>query len=168
MERTVMRRLKSDNNAALEGLPLYLLIMVIIAAVGISVVMGWMNMIGGPKAIDDVMSQPDEILITGAGGSSEYSNTSIEITIVVYDQDGNPLAGAMVVLDGEGLTILDADNTAPTAVTDANGKVMFTDLNITKTMDSIGIAGYVGVDVTKSGYTSYSENNKILVKNRQI
>jgi protocatechuate 3,4-dioxygenase beta subunit len=75
-----------------------------------------------------------------------YTKTAISLTITVLDQDGEPVGGATVVLDG--CNIVTAQGKQVHGVTDTTGKVMFTGLSASQTDKSVG---FVTVTVTKSG-----------------
>jgi len=52
------RRIVCDTSAGIEGLPLQLLIMVVVAGLGLTVIVGWMNSISAPHSIGDIIVTP--------------------------------------------------------------------------------------------------------------
>lgn len=158
------RDIRRDRNAALEGLPLYLLIMVIIAAVGIAVVLGWMGMIGGPKVIDSVGvdTTPGTVSLVHNDTTDAYARADVSVVVTVKDQDGNPLSGATVRLTSSDVTLRawsegDQDYTTSVVVADTNnqGVATFARLSMTATgIANVNVwSGDVDVRVTMTDYT---------------
>ncbi|MGM0510053.1 MAG: carboxypeptidase-like regulatory domain-containing protein [Thermoplasmatota archaeon] len=92
---------KMNETGALEGLPLYLIILVVVAGVGTAIIVGWM------------MSADSTEL-----GSIEVEPVTMDtddkkITVTAYDQKDNPLEGATVTIEGCGLV--------ESGVTDSDG-----------------------------------------------
>ena len=86
-----------NKKGGIEGLPLHLLIVIVIASLGLSMMVGWMNNIEEPTTISRV-----EAYATPVEG--DYGK-DFNITIVVYDNKGNPVEGAAVALTGLGVTV---------------------------------------------------------------
>ncbi|MDI6707639.1 MAG: hypothetical protein QME47_00880 [Candidatus Thermoplasmatota archaeon] len=116
-----MSKLSQDKNAALEGLPLYLVILVIIAAVGIATVLTWMAPLKSGLG-----ANIGSIALTENGGvdkitcSTQLDGTakgSGNIVVTVKDQNNKPLVGADVELRGCG--VVEAEKT------DSNGVANF-------------------------------------------
>ena len=139
------RKIRTNSSGAMEGLPMQLLIIVIIAAVAIAIVLGWLYMIDDPQIIDTVTADPSMV---EAHGTGPYVNDSFDVTIKVWDQDDSAISGAVVEISGGGLV-----GSKVVGTTDGNGVCIFTDLSIelgtdqTTTMD---------VKVTKADYESGS------------
>lgn len=144
--RLFAKKIWKDRNAGIEGLPLQLMIMVVIAGLGTAIILGWMSGISAPSTIDAVYSNPTELVLSDADKDGVYTKTAISLTITVLDQDGEPVDGATVVLDG--CNIVTAQGKQVHGVTDTTGKVMFTGLSASQTGKSVG---FVTVTVTKSG-----------------
>jgi hypothetical protein len=140
------KRLRNDRNAGIEGLPLQLMIMVVIAGLGTAIILGWMSGISAPSTIDSVYSSPNEIVLNDADKDGVYTRTAISMTITVLDQDGEPVSGATVVLDG--CNIMTAQGKQVHATTDSSGKATFNGLSASQTGKSVG---FITVTVTKSG-----------------
>lgn len=140
-----LRKLKKDRKGGIEGLPLQLMIMIIIATMGTAILVGWMGNIESPKHIGDVEVVSGDIILEGR------STAVGMIEIYVSDQDGNPLKGATVVLTGLGVT--DKDGKTAYCNTDNQGYALFENLKISLRGSDIG---FITVNVSMS---EYGENN---------
>lgn len=131
---------KNDASGGIEGLPLQLMIVILVATMGTAIIVGWMGSIETPKAIGDV-SISEVVATMGEDGSIE------DVIVTVYDQDGNPLEGAIVTLSGYGIKDGGGDNYE---ITKPNGTATFQGLSVSYSgnLDLITIE----VHVTKSGY----------------
>ena len=138
---------KKNRSGGIEGLPLQLMIMVLIAGVGSAVLLGWMGNLNPPQSIGSVTSSPTEIVTHDGNGDGIFDASNICITITVSDHKGDPVTGATVVLDGS--NIVRMGGTRPYGTTDPSGKVTLNDLQATQTGKAVG---FVTVTVTKSGY----------------
>ncbi len=118
--------LGGDSAGGIEGLPLQLLIMVVIAGLGLTIIMGWMNSISAPHAIGEVYVTPSEIVVFDDDGDGLYEREGIALTVTVTDQGGDRLEGATVILDGA--NIRSSEGGPVSAVTDATGQATFTNL----------------------------------------
>jgi len=117
-----------DSEGGIEGLPLQLLIMVVVAGLGLTVILGWMNSISTPHSIGEILVNPSEILVYDDDGDGLYTASGVDITVTVSDQGGDRLEGATVVL--EGANIKNADGGQVRGVTDAHGQVVFNGLSV--------------------------------------
>ncbi|MEW5759841.1 MAG: carboxypeptidase-like regulatory domain-containing protein [Candidatus Thermoplasmatota archaeon] len=166
-EKRLIKFVWKEEKGAIEGLPLYLLIMVVIAAVGIGIVMYWMSSVKkmGPKVIGAVEVSPDRVELVDCftGGTKKndniYGNPDIDVIVFVKDADGNPINGATVKLDG-------------CSITTSDGKIVYgtTGKDGKKTFDNLKIEDYVGTNtgevkviVSKSGYTAPATPTTIVV-----
>lgn len=133
----------------IEGLPLQLMIVILVATMGTAIIVGWMGSIDTPQSIGAV--DFDENVTAQDGKIASFN-------VTVYDQDGNRLPGATVVLDG--LNVKMGGKTAY-AVTDSDGVAKFTDL----TIDPAGSShvGYLHVSVEKPGYTAGADNRVMVI-----
>lgn len=118
--------LSEDRSGGIEGLPLQLLIMVVVAGLGLTIIMGWMNSISAPHSIGEILVSPSEILVYDDDGDGVYSRAGIIMTVTVTDETGDRLEGATVLL--EGANVRTADGEPARGVTDSHGQVLFTDL----------------------------------------
>ncbi len=128
MKNGQRRRLAMNCAGGIEGLPLQLLIMVVVAGLGLTIIMGWMNSIAAPHSIGEVFVTPPQIAVFDDDGDGVYTNDGVAITVTVTDENGDRLEGATVVL--EGANAKSADGTPARGVTDSNGQVLFTSLRV--------------------------------------
>lgn len=140
------KRISGDRDGGIEGLPLQLMIMVIVAGLGTAVLVGWMGGLSAPEAIASVNGDPSEILLADGDSDGTYENDGVTITIFVRDQNGDAVAGASVVLDG--CNVCNSDGSLVYGSTDAEGKVQFEDLSVSRYGEGIG---FVTVTVAKGG-----------------
>jgi len=138
-----------DRHGGIEGLPLQLLIMVVVAGIGMTVIIGWMGSIKTPQAIGTIYTTPSQIIVTDPDGDGRYTNDAVTLTVVVTDQNGARLAGAAVLLSGASLHA--PAGTSTSGITDARGEVEFTSLSVEVFGRSLGS---LTVTVAKSGYGS--------------
>ena len=149
------KALRKNKKGGIEGLPLQLMIIIMVATLGTAIIVGWMGNIEEPHSIGKVAVDSGEIDLTdnnlsGIKGSSYTYRTTEDIVISVYDQSGNPLSGALVVLKGLGIT--DSEGKTVHGNTDDDGTVVFKDLSLKMT----NTVGYIDINVSESGY---GENN---------
>ena len=64
-----------DRRGSIEGLPLQLMMMVLIAGLGSAMVIGWMGDVQTPTAIGDVATDANEVIMTDPDGDGLYSGT---------------------------------------------------------------------------------------------
>ena len=149
------KALRKNRKGGIEGLPLQLMIIIMIATLGTAIIVGWMGNIEEPQSISKVDVDSGEIDLTKS--SSVYASTSTgnfgsyyyptkDVVITVYDQNGNPLPDATVVLTGLGVT--DSQGHTVHGNTDDNGMVVFKNIRLKMN----GHVGYIDVEVSKSGY----------------
>jgi len=137
-----LTKLNKDKRGSIEGLPLQLMIVILIATMGTAILMGWMSNIDTPNSIGSVDIVSNDIDLDG---SNYIENGHIEI--YVTDQDGNPLNGATVVLSGLG--VCNKEGSTAYGTTDAQGHITFNDLKITMRGSNIG---FITVNVSMSDY----------------
>jgi protocatechuate 3,4-dioxygenase beta subunit len=136
---------KRDRSAAIEGLPLYLIIIVVITVVGLGIILGLMNTIKTPKTIDKVVLSKEVVEVTDTDKDGTYTTTNQAVTVKVVDSNGDPIKGAVVRLTG--CNVKENGGTAY-GTTDSNGEVKFTKLSC----EVIGSdTGHITVEVEKSG-----------------
>lgn len=143
------KKISKDKEGGIEGLPLQLLIIVLVAGVGSAIIMGWMGGLEAPGTIGSVHSSLNEITLEDDDGDGLFSSDGVDLVITVLDQDGDPISGASVSL--EGMDVMSAEGKRPHALTDGDGKASFEGL----TLDRAGSAvGFVTITVAKSGIVS--------------
>lgn len=139
------KNLRKDRNGGIEGLPLQLMIMVMVAGIGSAIIIGWMGGLSAPQTISAVIVEPSEIVLIDENGDGIYLSNDIQIVITVSDQDGNAVVGASVSLDGS--SIRDSGH-MPHMITDSNGQVSFDGLSAQRSGRGMG---FIDVTVVKSG-----------------
>jgi hypothetical protein len=139
-------RMRKDRSAGIEGLPLQLMLMVLVAGIGTAVMIGWMGGLQAPQAIGAVHASTAEIILSDDDGDGLYRCDDLSLTITVVDQKGDGLSGATIVLEGSGIT--DGDHKVH-GTTDSSGQVSFSGLS---SYQSGRTVGFVTVTATKSGY----------------
>ena len=134
--------LRRNRKGGIEGLPLQLMIIILVATMGTGIIIGWMGSIEVPGHIGTVECDSDIQL--------SYGNNGISLNVTVTDQNGDPLEGAAVVLSGCGIS--DRGGGTPYVLTDKNGIARFNDMSVNK----VTSVRYVSITVSKDGY---GENN---------
>lgn len=124
--KRIARSLRGDEGAGIEGLPLQLLIMVVVAGLGLTIIMGWMNSISAPHSIGEVFVSPSEIVVSDADGDGIYTAEGITVIVTVTDQGGDRLEGATVILEGANVRTGTGENVR--GVTDSRGQIVFNGL----------------------------------------
>ncbi len=143
--RKKLNRLRKNRKGGIEGLPMELMIIVVVATIGTGILVGWMGDIEAPQTIGDVSCSIDQISMT-----SDTARTSFDV--FVTDSSGNGIQGATVVLTGCGINTGKSTSTV-SSVTDHNGKVSFSNLNVTKSTHGVG---YVNIQVSSPDYGEYN------------
>lgn len=80
----------------MEGMPLYMLIMVVVVVTALGIMTGLMGTFSGQN-LGEVTTDPDVIEIEGGRGQTTF-------TVTVKDTEGRPIEGATVHIEGEGIT----------------------------------------------------------------
>ena len=84
---------------AIEGMPLQLLIMAIVAVIVLGIILGWIYILSDTDPmIDRIVVDPDEVHLSGT--------TTPSLTITVLDTDGNNVKGVVIVISGCNLDIV--------------------------------------------------------------
>jgi len=139
------RIFKKDDSGAIEGLPLYLIIIIVITVLGLGIVLGMMNMVKPPTTLDKISISPEIIEVKDVDGDGTYNVTGKSVTVKVVDSNGDPVKGAMVRLTG--CNVKEGGATAY-GTTDSNGEVKFEDVYC----EVLGTdTGHIDVEVEKSG-----------------
>lgn len=141
--------LRNDRQGGIEGLPLQLLIMVLVAGIGSAVILGWMGGLEAPEAIATVHSSEAELVLVDDDGDGVHTADGLDLVVTVLDQEGDPIAGASVVLEGCGLK--GPDGQSPHALTGEDGKAVFEGMSAFRYGSSVG---FVTITVAKSGISA--------------
>ena len=144
------KTIKNDWRGGIEGLPLQLMIMVVIAGIGTTVILGWMSGLQPPSTIASIHTYPGEIVLTDSDGDGIFQAGDITIQITVLDTGGNGISGATVLLEGASICYQSTDGTVH-GVTDSAGKLILSGLKASLAGEQMG---FITVTVIKSGYGS--------------
>jgi hypothetical protein len=132
------RRLYWDDRGALEGLPLYLIILVVIAAVAIVIIFSYLSVLQTEELAEIevyIDNQKADPLETTEGSHSIY--------IIAIGDDGTKMEDVTVTITGAGVNVAKK--------TDSNGKADFGTLDLTiasGTYDNVQIeAHYEGGNI---------------------
>jgi len=150
--RLKKRTMRKDQRGGIEGLPLQLMIMVVVAGVGMAIILGWMSGLQPPASIGSVHANPAEIVMTDEDGDGIFEKDGLDIVVTVVDSEGKGIAGVTVILEGSGISY-DGSQGKVYGTTDSNGVVSFEDLSAKRT---VGTLGFVTVTATKSGYGTHT------------
>ncbi|MFY9605306.1 MAG: hypothetical protein WAS24_01065 [Thermoplasmata archaeon] len=101
--------------------------MVVVAGLGLTIIMGWMNSIAAPHSIGEIYVSPSEILVYDEDKDGLYTKSGIVMTITVTDQSGDRLEGATVLLDGANIKTKEGGPVR--GVTDSHGQAVLTGLS---------------------------------------
>lgn len=134
--RPTGRRIAKDEHGDILGMPLYLVIIIIIAGMGLVILVAWFATIDrSPSTSIELTTTPNTIYIyddgshgDGAAGDGIYGNDNIVITVLVKDNNGKEVSGVSLSLDGMGLKTAAGERVTGTA--DSDGKAVFTGLRI--------------------------------------
>jgi hypothetical protein len=127
-------RIAKDDHGSIEGLPLQLMIMGIIASLGTAVIVGWVSSIEAPVYIGQVETDPQEIAVFDEDGDGVYTASIEGLRVRVLDTGGNPIEDAGVLCEGASI---DNAHHRLYGSTDANGELVFHDLSFKITGDRI-------------------------------
>jgi len=144
-----LKRIRGDERAGIEGMPLQLMIIVLVAGVSMAIILGWTSGLGAPQTIASVTSDPSEIEVSDGNGDGLFSADGLCIDIHVADSEGKPVEDATVILEGG--CALTPDGGTPHATTDSKGAASFSSLTVEKYGSSVG---FITVTVVKSNCVS--------------
>ncbi len=151
------KRLLKDNKAQVLGLPMYLIIIMIVAVAVIAAVIFMM-----PQGTQQMTAQVTQNALIaedpGAVGAGEFNFTGdfpVEIKVTTNDEDADPVNGATVTLKGAGIYAQGSTN--------GNGICSFAANYITPKLDSNINEDYVTLTVSASGYETLEMTKAITV-----
>jgi len=147
--RITKKGLNKNRNGGIEGLPLQLMIMVLIAGIGSAVILSWMGNLHAPSTIAAVHSSSNEIVLEDDDADGIFTAEGLRLCITALDQNGDPIEGATVVLEGG--SIFTTEGKRPHSMTDAQGKAYFEGLSASHVGQALG---FVTVTVAKGGMTA--------------
>ena len=150
-----MKHLRDDKDG-LEGLPLQLLIMAVVAGLALVVVVGWFSGLSGTpvKNIKTISIEPNPIAITNPGINVQAKKT-VDVTVCAFDQGDTKVKGITVHLSGVGVdkTATDGKNGDKDGTED--GCVRFD--NVVVILPPGVSTSELNVEVTASGYPAKTD-----------
>ncbi|MGA1872511.1 MAG: hypothetical protein ACMUHY_02470 [Thermoplasmatota archaeon] len=91
-----MKRI-SDRNGGIEGVPLQLIIAVVVGMAALGIVIGWLTIAGDTDAtLRRIATDPETLVLEGEG----RINRTVNITVYVYDSEGNEVDDVVVTFSG--------------------------------------------------------------------
>jgi len=144
-----LRRLYGNRNGGIEGLPLQLMIVIMVATMGTAIIMGWMGNIDSPHYIKTLGIEENVVVVDGG--------TIGDINICVLDEASEPLEGVSVMIMNKQVSHPSMDF----VVTDKNGRAVLSGWqlgNYPKGTIKLTITGYL------SGYTECTEYVEGIIK----
>lgn len=143
-----MSAFRKDPSAAIEGFPLYLVIVIIIAVVSVVIVMGMLNSVNPPKTIKEVLVvEPAAVTVKDADGNGIYEpERPFTVKVKVVDNNGDPVKGAIVTIAGN--NVKKSTGEAAYGTTDDNGELLFSGLDC----EVVGATSPLTIKAEKSGY----------------
>ncbi|MBC7081233.1 MAG: Ig-like domain-containing protein [Thermoplasmatales archaeon] len=152
------------DKRGIEGLPMYLIIIVVIAVAVLAAVLAMMKYITFDKPIEatctkitgsgNVISGEGYLVRVKAKGMERVLNIDFTAEIKVYEKNTNkPISGATVTISGAG--------TAGSNKTDATGvaKINIKGAKLEENQEEI----YMRIEVKASGYQSFVDDEGILI-----
>jgi len=133
---------KWNKHGAIEGLPLQLIIMVVIAGISLVIILSWLQPWKNKVDLESVSVSP----------ASVARGVATQVTVTAWDTKDNKLSGVVVVLSGAGVTA--------SGTTDSTGTVKLT---ITPTLSPGTSSGQVDITATYTGSMTIEKTNLIVV-----
>jgi len=97
------KKIQTDEKGSIEGLPLQLMIIGLIASLGTAVIVGWISSIETPRYIGMVEIEPQDIIVFDPDGDGIYERELNSITLKILDTAGKAVENAKILLEGEGI-----------------------------------------------------------------
>ena len=142
---------KENNNAQVLGLPMYLIIVMIVA---VAVIAAVIFMIPQGTRMMNAQITENAVIAEDPGNASAYTFSNYDVTVKVStnDNQANPISGATVTLVGSG--------DAASGTTDADGLIT---LSITPSLDENVKEDNIKLTVKAAGYQEYTEEDAVTV-----
>ena len=105
----ISRDLRKDRNGGIEGLPLQLMIVILVATMGTAIIVGWMGSIETPHSIGNVEVQ-DVVLCddgTVTGFCLEVRDQDETAPVALTDENGKAVFGTLTVSPPQGTSHFD-------------------------------------------------------------
>lgn len=137
-------RLKGNNKGGIEGLPLQLMIVIMVATMGSAVIMGWMGSIDTPQYISTLGVEENIVYID--------DGEIPDIHLLVLDQNDEPMKGVTVrIMNSQ---VYHPEGKDYDVITDTYGRAVLKGWLLGDyPMGTISLK----ISAYKSGYTTYTE-----------
>jgi len=142
---------KENDNAQVLGLPMYLIIVMIVAVAVIAAVIFMIPQ--GTKMMNAQVTE-NAVIAEDPGNASAFvlSNADVTIKVTTNDNQDDPISGATVTLVGSGA--------AASATTDADGMAT---LSVTPSLGENVNEDSIKLTVKAAGYQEYTEEDAVTV-----
>ncbi len=120
-------KVRRDERGSIEGLPLQLMIMGIVASLATTVIVGWISSIQTPIYVGKVEISPQDILVRDSDDNGIFDAVLDEMGVRVLDTGGNPISGASVIIEG---SALNNDHNRLAGTTAPDGSITFKDVKL--------------------------------------
>ena len=137
----MLRKLSNDRKGGIEGLPLQLMIVIMVATLGSAVIMGWMGGIDSPHYIKTIGIEENIVSID--------DGIIQDIHVCVLDEKNEPLEGVSVLITNK-----QVGSDVQYVTTDENGRATLTGWTLSdypKSTIKLSVSAYL------SGYTECTE-----------
>jgi hypothetical protein len=144
--------LPMDDHAQVLGLPMYLIIVMIVA---VAVIAAVIYMIPQGTGMMNVQVTDNAVIAESVGNASKFTFSSdyeVIVKVTTRDESASPIAGATVTLLGSGDAASDTTN--------ANG---IASLMVTPTLAENSNEDYMKLNVKAAGYQEYSDEQAVTV-----
>lgn len=142
-----IRRMEENNKAQVLGLPMYLIIIMIVAVAVIAAVIFML-----PQGTKAIKAEVTDMSVVSTGSASaqnagqwDFDDFTVTVSVATADERGDPIVGATVRLSGGGVvgqgTTL-ADGTATIPITGAKLDPNINEANMKMTIKSSGFEDY--------------------------
>jgi len=155
VEEAEMRPVR-DESGGIEGMPLQLMIMVIVAGLVLAVILGWTLSIQGPAVIKSVSTDPVSVDL-GNIPEDLAASKALTIRVTAYDAKNAPIKDAVVTIGGAVANTLVRQDREDGAV---DGTATFT--GVTVSLPPGVFVGELTLTIQKAGFPSKSWSIPVL------
>ncbi len=92
-----MKRRILNEDGGMEGVPLQLIIVVVVGMAALGILIGWLALAGDTDpTLKRISTEPETVAVSGDGRAI----SEIDVTLFVYDSEGDEVDGAVITLSG--------------------------------------------------------------------
>lgn len=151
------RKKLRDNDEAVEGLPVRLIVVLVVGVIALAAMVGALNGFKPQKSLSASVYEVggkdgNMLMIPKTGYAAVEHNWTCRVLVV--DAEGDPVSGASVIVHGL--------SGAGSAVTDKDGEAYLTKTNDV-TLNANQNSGYMTLEVSAPGYNTYTNENALAV-----